>query len=433
MPPIPRPPPFESMTSSADGATEIPQAGDQTRSAARNGAKIKRNNESFHANKSTRRTSYVANSLAMMCKSGFTQKPKMTSIQRLYHLLRLPNFSEYFVSVDHHTIWRRHLAWSLKDGDNLRAVITARFASNLVFMSLLLGTEIGVLFSPSKPADAFRAAMKKGDYSEVDFWAAIVLCVSIGTTLSSLVANFTAWAVVGAVSPQNAHAILRSSVGLQATQLPARLVITSIYLFAGWLMMFMAILLPDVWAFVVALVPVVLIGYIVGLYSILGRLIIYSKGMRHREIFTEDVHNTMTPRRLSEELAKKALSQKARKTPLPLYYRGKTELSRQLTDMRNSAQQSADIDFGFDSLHANDYVEKILSQSMHRNALVDLETDLEEGINADDDDDLGDLLPSMEHQHSRGRSRSRSRAESGRKLFETSQNSQCSAIAINMG
>ena len=424
--PIPRPPPFESMA--ADDAPQIPQVGDQSPPAARNGT-IKRNNETFHANKSIRRNTYVANSLAMMCKSGFTQKPKMTRIQRLYQLMRLPNFSEFFVSVDHHTIWRRHLAWSLKDGDNLRAVITARFASNLVFMSLLLGTEIGVLFSPSKPADAFRAAMKKGDYSDVNFWAAIVLCVSIGTTLSSLVANFTAWAIVGSVSPQNAHAIIRSSVGLQATQLPARLVITSIYLFAGWLMMFMGILLPDIWAFAIALIPVVLIGYIVGLYSILGRLIIYSKGMRHREIFNEDVHNTMTPRRLSEELAKKAQSQKARKTPLPLYYRGKTELSRQLTDLRNNAQQSSNIDCG-DSLHFDEYVDQILSQSMHRNAAVDIETDLEEGRNADDDD-LGDLLPS-EHHHTR-RGRSRSREESGRKLFETSQNSQSSAIAINMG
>ena len=421
----PVPPPFESMTS-ADDARQIPQAGGQALPSDRNG------NNNIKQRRNARHSVNVAHSLAMMSKSGFTQLPTMTSPQRLYHLLRLPNFSEYFVSVDHHTIWRRHLAWSLRDGDNLRSVVTARFASNLVFMSLLLGAEIGVLFSPSKPADAFRAAMKSGDYSDENFWAAIVLCVSIGTTLSSLVANFTAWAIVGAISPQNAHAILRSSVGLQATQLPARLVITSIYLFAGWLMMFMGILLPGIWAFVIALIPVVLILYIVGLYSILGRLIIYSKGMRHREIFNEDVHNTMTPRRLCEELAKKALSQKTRHTPLPLYYRGKTELSRQLTDLRNDAQQSSNIGFGSDSLHFDEYVDKILSQTMHRNFGVDVETDLEEGRNAEDDDDFGDPVPFVQHQHNR-RGRSRSRAESGRTLFETSQNSQCSAIAINMG
>ena len=189
---------------------------------------------------SIRRTSHLSDVSA----TGFTHEHELNYFQRVYKLLRLPRrFSEYFMSVDHHPIWRRHLAWSSRDGQHLINVVTARFASNMVFMSLLLGTEIGVLFSPSEPADKFRAALQNESYGDLNFWAAIILCISIGLTLSTLVANFTAWAIIGAVSPQNSHAILRSSLGLDAAQLPARLVIISIYCFVIWMMVSLCILI----------------------------------------------------------------------------------------------------------------------------------------------------------------------------------------------
>jgi hypothetical protein len=180
-----------------------------------------------------------------MSATGFThEEHELNHFQRVYKLFRLPDSpTEYFMSVDHHPIWRRHLAWSSRDGQHLINVVTARFASNMVFMSLLLGTEIGVLFSPSEPADKFRAALQTESYGDLNFWAAIILCISIGLTLSTLVANFTAWAIIGAVSPQNSHAILRSSLGLDAAQLPARLVIISIYCFVIWMMVSLCILI----------------------------------------------------------------------------------------------------------------------------------------------------------------------------------------------
>lgn len=55
--------------------------------------------------------------LHLMSATGFTQEHKMSVCQRLYKFMKLPNFSEYFMSVDHHQIWRRHLAWSLRDGE----------------------------------------------------------------------------------------------------------------------------------------------------------------------------------------------------------------------------------------------------------------------------------------------------------------------------
>ena len=38
------------------------------------------------------------------------------------------------------------------------------------------------------------------------------MCISIGMTLSTWLANFTAWAIIGAVYSANSHAVFRSSV-----------------------------------------------------------------------------------------------------------------------------------------------------------------------------------------------------------------------------
>jgi len=248
----------------------------------------------------------------------------------------------------------------------------------------------------------------------------------MGTTLSSLVANFTAWAIIGSIGSHNAHAILRSSIGLSASELPARLVISSIYLFVCWVLIFMGILLPNVFGLIVALIPVVLIGYIVVIYSSLGRLIIYSKAMRQQSIFVESEEHTMTPRRLFEELVKKAEKEKERSAPLPLYYRSKYELSRQITGLREQAQDS---DLGFDTLHANGYLDKILEKSTHRTSGVDLETDLEEGLTQTEE-----FSQDCPRTNSQGAHCSpRERATSGRIIFQDSQNTQNAAIAINMG
>lgn len=286
----------------------------------------------------------------------------MRACQRVFKFIRLPKFSEYFFSVDHHKIWRRHLAWSLRDGDHLRNAVTSRFASNMVFMSLLLGTEIGVLFSPSKPADTFREALESESYGDANFWAAIVLCCSIGLTLSTLVANFTAWAIIGAISPHNSHAILRSSVGLEAAQLPAKLAILSIYCFVVWVMLFIYILVPHYWGFLISIIPMVLIVYIVILYSSFGRLVIYSRAMQQKEIFKHQEDVNMSSERLFEELLKKAEQEKKRKSPLPLFYKSKSERSNRISELRSQEEEEL-VDMGFESTHASQHVRKILDLS----------------------------------------------------------------------
>lgn len=77
------------------------------------------------------------------------QRTSSSSNQRDYNqqtwlsLLVLVKFREFFVTVDHFSIWRRHLAWANDDGKDLRTYMTQRYASNMVFMSLLLSTELG--------------------------------------------------------------------------------------------------------------------------------------------------------------------------------------------------------------------------------------------------------------------------------------------------
>jgi len=281
-----------------------------------------------------------------------------------------------------------------------------------------------VLFSPSQPADTFREALKNESYGDGNFWAGIVLCISIGLTLSTLVANFTAWAIIGAVSPHNSHAILRSSVGFDAAQLPARLVILSIYCFVAWVMMFVWILVPSIWGHFIALFPVVLIAYIVILYSSFGRLVIYSKAMQQKEIFKGEEDNSMAPRRLFEELLKRAEKEKDKQTPLPLFYRSKRELSVRISDLRSQEQDQLE-DMGFGSSHATQYVSKILDGSGHDTRLIhDLmrspdEGDIEQGNGVpqnpsdteqpqEGEDTYGTLQSSS---HSSGKSRSGLRRE----------------------
>ncbi|KAL3805917.1 hypothetical protein HJC23_007878 [Cyclotella cryptica] len=274
-----------------------------------------------------------ANPISLFSSTGFSQHQHSSSFSRWRAFLSLPSPPEYIISVDHHQIWRRHLAWSHREGDTLKNAVTSRFASNMVFMSLLLGAEIAVLFSPSKPAQLFREAMAESRYRTVYFWGGIFLCISIGMTLSTLLANFTAWAIIGAVSSQNSHAVLRSSIGLYAAQLPARMAVLSIYCFVIWVVLFLFELLPSPWSFIVAIFIFVMFVHIVVVYSAFGRLVMYTKAMRKEEIFKEEEEDSMTANRLSEELLKIAVEEKKRMTPLPLYYRKKIEIQKQVSKL----------------------------------------------------------------------------------------------------
>lgn len=228
----------------------------------------------------------------------------------------------------------------------LKNAVTSRFASNMVFMSLLLGAEISVLFSPSRPAQYFRQALEESQYFAVYFWAGIFLCISIGLTLSTLLANFTAWAIIGAVSSENSHAVLRSSIGLYAAQLPARLAVLSVYCFVIWVILFIFEIMPFIWGICMAAFIFLMVAHIVVVYSAFGRLVIYSKAMRKTQIFDGDEEDSMTSKRLFEELLNRAVEEKAENTPLPLYYRQHSEIREQVTKLIERVSDHADSGIG---------------------------------------------------------------------------------------
>lgn len=157
------------------------------------------------------------------------------TLERCISFLCLPQGIEHVVSADLTALWRRHLVWSKKDGDELLRIVVARYTSTTVFLTLLVSAEIGVFFSPSEVTQVIREALSdpEEEYSLI-YWTGIFLLISIFVSVSALVANFTAWQIFLVLSKQNAAIVLRSSMGLYAAQLPSRLVMISIYLLFVW-------------------------------------------------------------------------------------------------------------------------------------------------------------------------------------------------------
>lgn len=117
------------------------------------------------------------------------------SWQTVISLIGLIKLREYFITVDNFSIWRRHLAWAMPDGDQLRSYMTQRFASSMVFMSLLLGAELNVLFNSAAVTTSMRRELFAESFWTIEFWAGIAILISVILTLLSLISTFTAWYV----------------------------------------------------------------------------------------------------------------------------------------------------------------------------------------------------------------------------------------------
>lgn len=108
-------------------------------------------------------------------------------------LLGLLHPSEFLVTVDHSQIWRKHVAWSKPEGQDLRNYTTQRFSSNMVFMSLILAAEINVLFNSSTIVTDIRAQMISGNYWSLEHSIGFLVLLSACVTVIALVTTFTAW------------------------------------------------------------------------------------------------------------------------------------------------------------------------------------------------------------------------------------------------
>jgi hypothetical protein len=239
-------------------------------------------------------------------------------------LLQLIKFREYFIPVNHFSIWRRHNAWAFEDGKDLTAYIGNRYASNMVFMSLLLSTECGVLFNSSTIASQVRDDLVEAHWGTVSFWAGLFMIISSLLTILSLISTFTFTAMISAIDERNAHCILRSSIGQYATELPGRLIVCSIYTFLISFMSFFFILLPlGTFSICLLLGTVFFFVHVVSVFSSFGRIIMHTGAMGKGRIFSSEYEELLVPHSLHNNLLAKAKCNLAHNTSIIRQYRHK--------------------------------------------------------------------------------------------------------------
>lgn len=211
--------------------------------------------------------------------------------------LRLLRPWEYLVTVNHSSLWQKHVAWAKPDGAHLKQYITGHYSSNMVLLSLLLTACLNIFFNSSQELSHLRQALgghgwktttteeavfppHVSSFPPLTFWIGLLLLCDIFVTLMGLVATFTLWGMISAISDANAHCLLRSSLGQYAMSLPPRLVVASLYIFLLWSSLFVLelVLVQVAWMLVASLV-VLFLGAIVIPLSALGRLIVDAGGM----------------------------------------------------------------------------------------------------------------------------------------------------------
>ena len=238
---------------------------------------------------------------------------------------------EYVITVDHFSIWKRHLAWAMEDGKDLRDYLTQRYASSMVFMSLLLSAELGVLFNSAPVTTTVRSCLMTEQVATLSFWTGMMIIVSSLLTILGLISTFTAWTMVSAVSPHNAHCIFRSSIGQYAAELPGRFIVGAIYSFMIWLIMFFFLLLPlGFWSFLLLIFALTLFIHTITAFSAFGRIIMHTGAMGSNHIFEPEYEMKLAPHSLHANLLTKARANLSNKTSIMRQYRSKQKPINQI-------------------------------------------------------------------------------------------------------
>jgi len=244
------------------------------------------------------------------------------NVSTWYSVLGLLKLREYFITVDHFSIWRRHLAWAMEDGKNLRDYMTQRYASSMVFMSLLLSTELNVLFNSSQVTTQMRYSLRHEEYWLISFWIGIMIITSAVLTLLSLISTYTAWCMVSSIHERNAHCIFRSSIGQYVAELPGRFIVGSIYSFLLWVMMFLFMLLPvGFWSIALVGASILLFMHTICCFSAFGRIIMHSGAMAQEKVFDQNYESNLLPHSLHAHLLARARANLSKNTSILRQYR----------------------------------------------------------------------------------------------------------------
>ncbi len=224
------------------------------------------------------------------------------------------------------------MAWAKPDGKELRDIMTLRFSSIMVLLSLLLGSEMGVLFNPNKTTTAMRDAMDAQDFGDFKFWIGVTIWMSACVTVVGIIATFSAWGMVAAISPENAHCLLRSSIGQYVTNLPAAFVVASLYLFLIWLVLFMFLMMKGFLSFLLLLFAAYLFFIVVIPLSAFGRLIMHTGAMSSTKVIDPELEKRLLPSGLHASLLIKATHRKHTRTSAVSQYRTTSVMKRENQD-----------------------------------------------------------------------------------------------------
>ena len=216
---------------------------------------------------------------------------------------------EILLTADQSFYWRRSLMWSKENGSDLQTYMISKYANSSLLAGLLLTAEIAVLFSPSPPAHEMRTALKAGT-PPLQFTIGLILVTSIFLTIGSIIACFTAWSTVAAISDVNCHAVLRSSVGMYTTHLPVFCLSSSIITFICWMCLFLFDLMPFPANVILISISLIFIIHIITTFSVFGRIILHSNAMSDVPIFDVNTEENMVPLSLFESLYEKSLQNK---------------------------------------------------------------------------------------------------------------------------
>jgi hypothetical protein len=186
--------------------------------------------------------------------------------------------------------------------------------------TLLIGTKVAILFSPAEPSHAVQTALLHKNVETVKFWAGFTLFVNISISIAALFAILTAWSLNTVIAPKNAHILLRSALWLQISTLPAKLVLTNIFLFVVTLCLFFFVIAA--WEVALPVVLVFFFGflYLISLYSAAGRLLLYSGAIGEERIIEQSIEYELDPQQLNRVIFAKAyLGKKANIHPREQY------------------------------------------------------------------------------------------------------------------
>lgn len=243
------------------------------------------------------------------------------NVDTLVAVIGLLKLREFFITVDHFSIWKRHLAWAIENGKDLRDYMTQRYSSSMVFLSLLLSTELGVLFNSAQVTTSVRQSLHDQDHTSLHFWIGMTIILSVILTLVSLIATFTAWTMVSAVSEANAHCIFRSSIGQYVAELPGKFIVGSIYSFLLWVILYFFVLLPiGVWSILLLTLALTLFIHTITAFSAFGRIIMHSGAMGSKRIFEPEYEASLLPHTLQQNLLIKARARLENQTSIRRQY-----------------------------------------------------------------------------------------------------------------